>query len=77
MPTAAIASVSWAEYGEVIVCDTQEEMLQKADELAFEHVQVLTRDPDYFLQNMTNYGGLLLGPRCAHQRELRRQSDWH
>ena len=63
LPTAAIASISWAEYGEVIVCDTQEEMLQKADELAFEHVQVLTRDPDYFLQHMTNYGALFLGPR--------------
>jgi sulfopropanediol 3-dehydrogenase len=63
LPTAAIASVSWAEYGEVIVCDTQEEMLQKANELAFEHVQVLTRDPDYFLAHMTNYGALFLGPR--------------
>jgi sulfopropanediol 3-dehydrogenase len=63
LPTAAIASISWAEYGEVIVCDTQEEMLHKADELAFEHVQVLTRDPDYFLQHMTNYGGLFLGAR--------------
>jgi hypothetical protein len=50
-------------------------MLAKADELAFEHVQVLTRDPDYFLRNMTNYGALFLGP--AHQRELRRQGDRH
>ncbi|MDP3625383.1 MAG: histidinol dehydrogenase [Hydrogenophaga sp.] len=63
LPTAAIAAVSWSEYGEVIVCDTQEEMLEKADELAFEHVQVITRDPDYFLNNMTNYGGLFLGAR--------------
>ncbi len=63
LPTAGVASVSWAEYGEVIVCDTQEEMLHKADELAFEHVQVITRDPDYFLHNMTNYGGLFLGAR--------------
>jgi len=63
LPTAAIASVSWADYGEVIVCDTREEMLQKADELAFEHVQVLTRDPDWFLNNMSNYGGLFLGAR--------------
>ena len=63
LPTRAIASVSWAEYGEVIVCDTQEEMLQKANELAFEHVQVITRDPDYFLHRMTNYGALFLGPR--------------
>lgn len=63
LPTAAVAAQSWAEYGEVIVCDTYEEMLQKADELASEHVQVMTRDPDYFLKNMTNYGALFLGPR--------------
>jgi sulfopropanediol 3-dehydrogenase len=63
IPTAAIAKLSWADYGEVIVCDTYEEMLQKADELAFEHVQVMTKDPDYFLNNMTNFGALFLGPR--------------
>ncbi len=63
LPTAAIAAVSWAEYGEVIVCDTREEMLRKADELAFEHVQVLTRDPDWFLEHLSNYGGLFLGAR--------------
>jgi sulfopropanediol 3-dehydrogenase len=63
LPTADIARVSWAEHGEVIVCDTRHEMLAKADELAFEHVQVLTRDPDWFLANMTNYGALFLGPR--------------
>ena len=63
LPTAAIAAQSWAEYGEVIVCDTYEEMLQKADELASEHVQVMTHDPDYFLKNMSNYGALFLGPR--------------
>lgn len=63
LPTAGIAAASWADYGEVIVCDTQEEMLAKADELAFEHVQVITRDPDYFLKNMTNYGALFLGAR--------------
>ncbi|ODT35038.1 MAG: histidinol dehydrogenase [Lautropia sp. SCN 70-15] len=63
LPTADIARVSWAEYGEVIVCDTREELLAKADELAFEHVQVMTRDPDFFLRNMTNYGALFLGPR--------------
>jgi sulfopropanediol 3-dehydrogenase len=63
LPTAGIAAQSWADYGEVIVCDTREEMLQKADELAFEHVQVLTEDPDYFLRNMTNFGALFLGPR--------------
>lgn len=63
LPTAGIAAASWADYGEVIVCETQEEMLVKADELAFEHVQVITRDPDYFLKNMTNYGALFLGAR--------------
>ena len=63
LPTAGIAAQSWAEYGEVIVCDTYEEMVAKADELASEHVQVMTRDPDYFLNNMSNYGALFLGPR--------------
>jgi sulfopropanediol 3-dehydrogenase len=63
LPTAVIASRSWADYGEVIVCDTREEMLAKADEIASEHVQVMTRDPDFFLANMTNYGALFLGPR--------------
>ncbi len=63
LPTATIAAQSWAEYGEVIVCDTDEEMLGKADELAFEHVQVMTRHPDYFLKNLTNFGALFLGPR--------------
>ena len=63
LPTAGIAAQSWADYGEVIVCDTYEEMLAKADELASEHVQVMTRDPDYFLNHMTNYGALFLGPR--------------
>ncbi len=63
LPTAAIASQAWAAHGEIIVCDTQEEMLAKADEIASEHVQVMTRDPDWFLQRMTNYGALFLGPR--------------
>lgn len=63
LPTAAIAARAWDVYGEVIVCDTDEEMLAKADELAFEHVQVMTRDPDYFLKGMTNFGALFLGPR--------------
>ena len=63
LPTAAIARQSWADCGEIIVCDTREEMLQVADDLAFEHVQVMTEDVDYFLNNMTNYGALFLGPR--------------
>jgi sulfopropanediol 3-dehydrogenase len=63
LPTAEIASKSWADYGEVIVCDSYEEMVTEADRIASEHVQVMTRDPDYFLQNMRNYGALFLGPR--------------
>lgn len=63
LPTADIARVSWANHGAVIVCDTLDEMVAKADELAFEHVQVLTADPDVFLERLTNYGALFLGPR--------------
>ena len=63
LPTASIAAVSWAECGEVIVCDTYEEMLAKADELASEHVQIMTARDDYFANNMTNYGALFIGPR--------------
>ena len=63
LPTADLASVSWRDYGEVIVCDSDEEMLREADRIASEHVQVMTRDPDYFLKNLTNYGALFLGPR--------------
>jgi sulfopropanediol 3-dehydrogenase len=62
LPTADVASVSWRDYGQVIVCDSYEEMVQVADELAFEHVQVMTRDPDYFKENMSNFGALFLGP---------------
>ena len=63
LPTADIAAEAWEKYGEVIVCDSQEEMVQVADEIASEHVQVMTKDPDYFLDNMTNYGALFLGAR--------------
>ncbi|MCD5972737.1 MULTISPECIES: histidinol dehydrogenase [Pseudomonas syringae group] len=63
LPTAEIASKSWATFGEVIVADSDEEMLQIANDLAFEHVQVMTKDPDWFLKNMRNYGALFLGPR--------------
>ena len=62
LPTAAIAGQAWRDYGQVIVCDTYEEMLQEADRIASEHVQVMTKDPDFFLQRMTNYGALFLGP---------------
>ncbi|WP_187970761.1 histidinol dehydrogenase [Aquibium microcysteis] len=63
LPTADVAGAAWRDYGEVIVCDTEEEMLAEADRIASEHVQVMTRDPDWFLANMTNYGALFLGPR--------------
>ena len=63
LPTAAIAARAWENYGEVIVCDSYEEMREVADLYANEHVQVMTRDPDYFLKNMRNYGALFLGPR--------------
>lgn len=63
LPTAELASLSWRDFGEVIVCDSAEEMLREADRIASEHVQVMTRDPDYFLKNMKNYGALFLGPR--------------
>lgn len=63
LPTAGIARQAWAEHGEVIVCDSDEEMLLEAERIASEHVQVMTRDPDWFLQRMTNYGALFLGPR--------------
>lgn len=63
LPTAGIAKEAWEKYGQVIVCDDIDEMVQTADDLAFEHVQVLTKDPDYFLKNMTSYGALFLGAR--------------
>jgi sulfopropanediol 3-dehydrogenase len=63
LPTAPIARRAWADYGQVIVCDSEEEMVSEADRLACEHVQVMTRDPDYFLDRLRNYGALFLGPR--------------
>ncbi len=63
LPTADVARRSWRDYGEVILCDSLEEMLAESEELASEHVQVMTRDDDYFLDNMTAYGALFLGPR--------------
>jgi sulfopropanediol 3-dehydrogenase len=63
LPTAEIARKAWEDYGAVIVCDSEDEMVLEADRIASEHVQVMTRDPDYFLANMTNYGALFLGPR--------------
>jgi sulfopropanediol 3-dehydrogenase len=63
LPTAEIARRAWEKYGQVIVADSDEEMVRIADEIASEHVQVMTRDPDYFLARMTNYGALFLGAR--------------
>jgi len=63
LSTAPVASVAWRDYGEIILCDTVEELVQEADRIASEHVQVMTRDPLYFLENMTNYGALFLGER--------------
>ena len=63
LPTAETAGVSWRDYGEVIVCDTYDEMLHMADEIASEHVQVMTDRDDWFLENMTCYGALFLGAR--------------
>src|SRR6476469_8057200 len=63
LPSADAAGQAWYDYGEVIVCEDDEEMVVEADKLASEHVQVMTKDPDYFLTNMTNYGSLFLGPR--------------
>ncbi len=63
LPTAGTAKVSWEDYGEVILCDTYDEMLAVANDIASEHVQVMTDRDDWFLENMTCYGALFLGPR--------------
>lgn len=63
LPTAETASVSWRDYGEVIVCDTHTEMLDVANRIASEHVQVMTDRDDWYLENMHSYGALFLGPR--------------
>src|SRR5581483_1508123 len=61
LPTADIAGLAWRDHGQVILCDTDEEMVAEADRIASEHVQVMTRDPRWFLDRMTNYGSLFLG----------------
>ena len=63
LPTAEVARRAWENFGEVIVAQDDAEMVRIADEIASEHVQVMTRDPEYFLQHMTNYGALFLGNR--------------
>jgi sulfopropanediol 3-dehydrogenase len=62
LATADVAGVAWADYGRVIVCDDHQEMLDLANELAFEHVQVMTSDDDFFLDGLINYGAMFLGP---------------
>lgn len=62
LPTADVAGKAWRDYGQVILVDDEEEAVAEADRLAFEHVQILTEDPDYFREHMTNYGSLFLGP---------------
>jgi sulfopropanediol 3-dehydrogenase len=63
LPTADAAGKAWEDFGEMIVCDSYEEMVTEADRVASEHVQVMTKDYDFFLNNMKNYGSLFLGPR--------------
>ena len=63
LPTADVAGQAWQDFGEIIICDTYDEMLQVADEIASEHVQVMTDRDAWFKDNMTNYGALFLGPR--------------
>ncbi len=63
LPTAGTAAKSWEDYGEVILCDSHDEMLGVANEIASEHVQVMTDRDDWYLENMTSYGALFLGPR--------------
>ncbi|WP_435945733.1 histidinol dehydrogenase [Dryocola sp. BD586] len=63
LPTAHIARQAWEKYGQIIVAESDQEMCNIADGLAFEHVQVMTKDPDWFLANLQNFGALFLGPR--------------
>jgi sulfopropanediol 3-dehydrogenase len=63
LPTAATAAISWRDYGEVILCDSHDEMLQVANDMAYEHVQVMTDRDDWYLEQMHSYGALFLGPR--------------
>src|SRR6202049_2622301 len=69
LPTAAIAREAWQNNGEIILCDTLDEMVAEGDRIASEHVQILTRDPEYFLQRMTNYGAMFLGRRTNRSEE--------
>ena len=63
LATRDVASVAWRDYGQIILCDTEDEMLQEAERICSEHVQVMTKNPDWFLERMTQYGALFLGHR--------------
>jgi sulfopropanediol 3-dehydrogenase len=63
LPTAAIAGEAWNNFGEIILCESFEEMVKISDQYASEHVQIMTRDDDYFLNNLHDYGALFVGPR--------------
>jgi sulfopropanediol 3-dehydrogenase len=63
LATRDIASVAWRDYGQIILCDSEDEMLEEAERVCSEHVQVMTKNPDWFLERMTNYGALFLGHR--------------
>lgn len=63
LPTAAVAGRAWKTHGEIILCEDEAEMVRIADDYANEHVQIMTRDPEFFLKNMRNYGALFLGAR--------------
>jgi sulfopropanediol 3-dehydrogenase len=65
LDTAPIASVAWRDYGEIILCDNDEEMAQESDRISSEHIQVMTKNPDWFLDRLTNYGALFLGSRTC------------
>ncbi|PKO71194.1 MAG: histidinol dehydrogenase [Betaproteobacteria bacterium HGW-Betaproteobacteria-14] len=65
LDTAPIASIAWRDYGEIILCDNDEEMAQESDRICSEHIQVMTKNPNWFLDRLTNYGALFLGSRTC------------
>jgi sulfopropanediol 3-dehydrogenase len=65
LPTAEIARKAWEDYGEIIVCDTDEEMLAEGNRIASEHVQVMTANPELYMQRLHNFGSLFVGPRTT------------
>ena len=65
LDTAPIASIAWRDYGEIILCENDEEMAEESDRISSEHIQVMTREPDWFLGRLSNYGALFLGARTC------------